>query len=57
MGLQLRTRRTGHPQLWWLLQFEGRATRHQRRAKPGGANIKPWQEYLSSPGQLADFVH
>ena len=19
------TRRTGHPQLWWLLQFEGRA--------------------------------
>jgi len=21
------TRRTGHPQLWWLLQFEGRATR------------------------------
>jgi len=22
------TRRTGHPHLWWLLQFESRAIRH-----------------------------
>jgi hypothetical protein len=26
------TRRTGHPQLWWLLQFEGRATRQCGRS-------------------------
>ena len=31
------SRRTGHPQLWWLLQFEGRATRPQQRGE--GLNV------------------